>query len=342
MTEHDDPSSADPSHQSTDSIERLLRIAGSRPAGDGDRARRVHAAVHEAWHDSLREHARRRWLTLGTIGLAAAAIVLVAVSLPRRTAPAPTEPPAATAARITAATGTVTRIGAARTVASNGDEAMVGSAFETGSGALATFAFAEGGELRLNEGTAVRFTGPRQVHVDRGAIYIDSGAQSGSLIVATPVGVVRDVGTRFEVAQRDSTWRVRVRDGLVQYDGATRHQATAGYELIVEPSGTAVERTASTYGADWDWVTRAAPAFRIEGQTLGVFLDWVAREGGRPVEFSNADQRRTLSSTILHGSIEGLTPGEALDVILPTCGLSYHIESQRVLVTSQMSAGGLR
>jgi hypothetical protein len=40
-----------------------------------------------------------------------------------------------------------------------------------------------------------------------------------------------------------------------------------------------------------------------------------------------------LEGTILHGSIAGLTAEEALVVVLPTCGLTYRIESQRVIVS---------
>ena len=345
MTHQDGPSSADPSDRAADTLERLLRLAGPRRVGDAERARRVHDAVHDAWRDSIesRSRAGRRGLTLGAVVLAAAAAVVIAVFLPQRKSPIVPPPPPRSAARLVAATDVIASLDDPRSAVRVGDEAMVGSAVETGGGVLATFAFAGGGEIRLNEATTVRFTGPREVHVDRGAIYFDSGSRSGSFTVNTPVGVVRDVGTRFEVALRDGSWRVRVRDGLVQYDGTTRHEASAGRELIVEPSGSVVERTASIYGADWDWVTRAAPAFQVEGKRLAAFLEWVARESGRRVEFSSDELRRTSAATILHGSIEHLTPDEALDVILPTCGLSSRIDSQRVVVSaSEIPAGGLR
>jgi ferric-dicitrate binding protein FerR (iron transport regulator) len=343
MTHHDEQPPADRSDQSFDHFERLLLLAGSRPPGDAERRQRVHDAAHRAWRDSIGPRTLRRWQTLGTLALAAAAVV-IAVWLARRSeSPTPVPPSSVMAARLTAATGNIGRLDDSRAPVRIGDEVVVGSAFETGLGTLATFSFTEGGEMRMNEGTVVRFTERRDFQIDRGAIYLDSGSRRGSLVVRTPVGIVRDVGTRFEVGMVDGSWRVRVRDGLVRYEGAVPHQAGGGNELIVEPDGRVVERAAPTFGADWAWVVRAAPAFKVEGQTLSAFLDWVERESGRQVVFPNDELRRRSSGTILHGSIAGLTVEEALDVILPTCGLVHRIESQRVIVTRlDRPAGGDR
>src|SRR5262245_41575015 len=156
MTPQDEHRPTDRDDRSSDAIERLLRAAGSRPVGDAERTRRVREAVHGAWRDSLQQHAFRRRLTLGTFALAAAAAVVLAVSLARRAqSPAPAQPPTPLAARLTAATGSIAKLDEARAPVRVGDAAVVGSAFETGSGVLATFALSGGGEVRLNEGTVV-------------------------------------------------------------------------------------------------------------------------------------------------------------------------------------------
>jgi FecR-like protein len=346
MTEQDHAGPADDRGGEPDAIERLVRSAGRRSAVDPDRARRVRVTVHGAWRDLLRRRTRvRRWMFGGVVLAAAAGLVLVA-SLPRRPATARIVVPPSPTARVIALSGAMRTIGGSAGVARVGDMVAIGSGFETGASVLATFALDGGGEARVNEGTVVRFTGVRELSIDRGTVYLDSGPRSG-LIVRTPVGVVRDIGTRFEVGvingepgtaeasgMREISLRVRVRDGAVRYDrGSVQRKANAGRELIVGSDGQVVERSVDTFGPDWAWVVRAAPVFKVESQTLSAFLDWVARESGRRIEFADDRLRRSSSEIILHGSIEGLTDEEALDVILPTSGLTYRIDSQRVIVS---------
>jgi ferric-dicitrate binding protein FerR (iron transport regulator) len=341
MAQQEEPQPAAKEEPESDTVERFLRSAGPRPAVDAQRARRVRDTVHEAWRHSTHQRARvRRW-ALGGAGLAAAAGIVVAISFLRHdtTRPSIAMPPPA--GRLTATTGGLRTIGGSAPIARVGDTVAIGAGVETAVGALATFALSGGGEARINEATAVRFTGLREISVERGTLYLDSGPPGASLVIRTPVGLVRDVGTRFEVALKDGAWRVRVRDGLVRYDrGSVQRQAGAGVELIVENDGRVVEQPSPTYGADWAWVVRAAPAVTVEGQRLQAFLDWAARESGRRIEIPDDRLRRTTAGIILHGSIAGMSVEEALDVILPTCGLTYRIEAQRMIVSRPEAAAG--
>ena len=334
MTPHDEPATGR-GGPPLDALERLLRAAGARSPGDAERMRRVRESVHDAWRESVPQTvAWRRRTVVAFVAAAAVVTVAIAASLTRRTtAPAPPPPSANPAARLMAATGSIWSVTDSRTPLTIGSNAVIGSAFETDAGALATFVWFDGGELRMNERTVMRFTAARELSINRGAIYLDSGPRAGSLVVRTPVGTVRDVGTRFEVGMRDGSWRVRVRQGSVIYEGTARREAAAGFELTVDPAGRILEHESPPFGDDWSWVVRAAPPFHIEGQTLAAFLDWAARESGRRIEFSNDELRRSSSGTLLHGSIENLTVEEALDVVLPTCGLSNRIDSARVIIS---------
>jgi ferric-dicitrate binding protein FerR (iron transport regulator) len=211
----------------------------------------------------------------------------------------------------------------------------VGAWLRTPDRALATFALEGGGELRLDAGTSVRLAGERRLALDRGAIYVDSGTSRGGAPVSieTPAGTVRDVGTRFEVRLLDRVLRVRVREGAVRLERAgVQRDASAGTELTTTPGGAIGERAIPAYDEDWAWTVRAAPSFRVEGRTLETFLDWVSREGGWTVTFADPAIEQSARTTILHGSIEGLTTDEALAVILPACGLTYRIDTGHVVV----------
>ena len=77
-----------------------------------------------------------------------------------------------------------------------------------------------------------------------------------------------------------------------------------------------------------------APPFVLEGRTLSDFLDWAADEGGWRVELASRVRDTEIPKTVLHGSIEGLTPREALEVVLPTCGLLHRFDGERLIIES--------
>ena len=83
----------------------------------------------------------------------------------------------------------------------------------------------------------------------------------------------------------------------------------------------------------------------MEGKTLGAFLDWVSREGAWTVTFADRRFSEAARATVLHGRpdlLKGLTPAEALDVVLPTCGLRHRIDGHRVVIERETSAGAIR
>jgi hypothetical protein len=165
---------------------------------------------------------------------------------------------------------------------------------------------------------------------------------------------VRDIGTQFqvriEVRPGGPGVRIRVRDGQVRVTDTNRVdvRASAGEELFLRPDGSdrsVDRRPIAATGSEWAWAERAAPPFTVEGKTLGAFLDWVSREGAWTVTFADSRFSNAARATVLHGRpdlLKGLTPAEALDVVLPTCGLRHRTERQRVVIERETSAGAIQ
>src|SRR5688500_7657010 len=134
--------------------------------------------------------------------------------------------------------------------------------------------------------------------------------------------------------------RVRVRDGRVQVESAFGMRTIApGNQGIVTASEIVAGR-ASTYGPDWDWIVRAIQAPQIEGRPLAEFLAWAEREGGRPIRFADPELERATRATIVYGAIERLTVEEALDVVLPSCGLARRTSDDVITIVAADDAGG--
>jgi hypothetical protein len=325
----------------------LLRLAGPREAVPEDRMRRVKAAVRAQWRQQARARSRRiaiGW-ALGT--LAVAALVLVGVRLVVRHA-APVESARHNVATMDAVSGAVRLLSSSEhgavepTLVGIGDHIRVGDGLDTTSGGLAGLRLPGGASVRVDRGTRLRLLSVTTLVLDQGAIYVDSGVgRDASLEVRTAVGSVRDIGTRFEARFNGSALRVRVRDGLVRLSQNRRsHDATPGDELTLNGDGSVVRRIVPVHGPDWAWAVALAHHFDLEGRSLRDFLDWIAGENGWQLRYADASVEDKAMTTILHGSIQGLTPEEALAAVLPASGVGYRLENGVLLI--QRAAGGTK
>jgi ferric-dicitrate binding protein FerR (iron transport regulator) len=311
----------DTHEEDCDQIGPLLRLAGPREAVPSERALRVKTAVRAEWSQQIRARSQRRTISWSLGALAAAALVLVGVRLAVRDDATVTAPPAAIATVETVTGPVAFRIG---------DTIRAGSVLDTTGGGRAALRLAGGTAVRIDRDTRLQFASETGLVLDQGGLYIDSGAGSGpdGLEVRTRLGVARDIGTRFEVRVDGSAIRVRVRDGLVQLtQGQQSHDAKPGEELTLNEGGTVVRRTVPVFGADWAWAAALAQPFELEGRSLREFLDWVCGENGWQLRFADTASEQRGATTILHGSIQGLTPEEALAAVLATSGVEHRLEN---------------
>lgn len=311
-----------------DGLRALLRLAGTRPPIPAERAERVRAAVHERWRSARRAERRVR-LTgiLAAFGTAAALFVAL-----RGARPIPAPPvPVATVERLSASARVLPPDSRASVALAKGDLLVAGAVVVTsGQGRAALRAGRVA--LRVDRDTSVHLVGEHTLQLDRGAIYVDSGSESVALEVRTSEGVVRDVGTRFELRARPGSLRVRVRDGEVVLERpGSSERAGAGTELRVE-GGRLTRRAVSPFDPDWAWAASISPTFELEGRRLSDFLDWYSRETGRAWRLAAGLEGR--ADAILHGSVAELTPDEALQAVLPTCSLASRIEGETLTVVA--------
>jgi ferric-dicitrate binding protein FerR (iron transport regulator) len=297
-----------------DRVAALIQLAGKRPAVPADAAERVRAAVHEEWTRTARRRTRMRFAA------AAAAIVILTIAgfVMMRT-PAPSQqPPAARAvvASVESASGGAT--------VWTGAQLRAGDVVETSRGGTVSLRWGKD-TLRVDGDTRVRFNDGRAVFLNRGAVYV---ASSGAgVVVRTPLGDVRDVGTQFEVRVDPSALRVRVREGRIDLvRGGATHSAEAGVELTADAAGAIERHVIARSGGEWDWVVRAAPAIALEGQTLRAVVDRVSREKGLTAVYDGG-----VGDAQLHGNVP-LAPEEALDAALAASAATARVEGDRLVV----------
>jgi hypothetical protein len=319
---------ANESSQAAERIGALLRASGRRPPIPPVRAARIEQTARAAWQEAVARRARGRRLVAWT-ALAAAAVVVVGAGLALRSRPTPPtvlgtigRAELATGEVWLRATGDATAAAPARLHAR--DELAAGAEVTTGKEGRAALRLASGRSMRLDAGTSLRALSEGTFVLERGAVYVDSGGDAraavGPIVIRTPLGEVRDIGTQFEVRMLETSLRirVRVREGTVSLAGrGATHEMTAGEELTLDPAGIAARGRVDPYGPAWAWSESVARFGDLQGRSLREFLEWYARERGVRLELGQG--RATEADTIiLAGSIEGMTLEEAIDSVLAT------------------------
>lgn len=317
-------------------LERLLKSAGPRERPPADVERAVRAGLHAEWQAMLRESRGRRH-RLGAFALAASLAVaavgawIVGTQTPGTLAAVGTL--AATVGDVRERSGWL----AGWREMDGGDVVVAGRTLETGADGRAAIALAGGMSLRLDRGTRIAFVEPSRLRLERGALYLDAGAghlQPGPLLVETPAGSVRHVGTQYEVRLLDAGMQLRVREGRVEFRspaGVVEH-GRGGEQLVIFGDGRVERGATPRSGPSWAWISDATPTLDLEGMSLARFLAWAGRELGRDVELAGAISEADIAAVVVHGSTAGLAPAEALEAVLETTRFQATVDGDRIRV----------
>jgi ferric-dicitrate binding protein FerR (iron transport regulator) len=308
------------------SIGRLIKLAGERDMPTPEGTERARLAAHESWSRMLLERApaprRRGAKAMLGFAMAAGVAALALLSWNQRSTP---QVPQVVARIATLTGGASLRQDRGESIASVSAPIYSGSTLATSEGRVA-LTFGDSLSLRIDRQTRLRFDGRNQVTLLEGALYVDSGGVNTvpALRIETPAGVVRHVGTQFQVQVTGGTTRVRVREGRVLLERASGAPTdiAAGDELRIAGDDLRWQRGLPSFGADWEWSAAIAPALEIENRPLAEFLTWIAREHGWQVQYTDETlQHRTLDIR-LHGSLDQLDSAAMLERVALVTGVS--------------------
>ncbi len=297
---------------------RLLHLAGPRPDVPAERAARVREAVRERWQvGTRRRRARRAAWTTAALAATAAMVVLFA-RLGRGVEE--TAPPDLVRATVERVEGTA--------AIKTGAAIRTNEWIETAATSRVALRLDDGTSVRVDRASRARLLAPAVIELASGALYVDTGRDSTALEVRTAFGTAHDIGTQFEVRLDPAAVRVRVRSGVVELRRSGESlTARAGTELTVS-SGGATQRAIPANAPDWAWAVGLAPAFEIEGRTVAAFLEHTAREQGWTLHYADARLSRDSAAIVLHGSVAGLLPQDAIAVALSASGLGHRLDGE--------------
>jgi ferric-dicitrate binding protein FerR (iron transport regulator) len=321
----------------TDFVETLIRAGGRRVDPPEEAYRTVFAAAEVALREKIN---RRRWRHAAAWLAVAAAVGALAIGLsltlwqPAR--------PRVEVARVDRLNGQVEwrEPGSHEWISLAGSAASLrsGGTLRTREGTGVGLLYPDGSSLRLAPGSEVELTEAWVVTLRGGTVYVASAVrEAGRLEVITPRGLVRHVGTQFELSYEAPLLRMRVREGRVALSsGGRRVMAQAGEQLTIGVSGDVERRTLASDDPAWHWAESLAPMPQFDNRSARVLLEWAARETGRELVYGDPAIEQRTAGVILHGEPGPLAPEAALDIMLATTDLRAEIaEGGRIRVVAK-------
>lgn len=297
---------------------RLTRLMRTMPRGAPDPAARARAfdMAHAEWRRLQGQRARMRrarWAAAASVAVVALAGALWLQPFAPRIASLDRQYGSVTLDREPLATGARLRRGAA---------------VETSGASGALLRYSPDLTLRLDAGTRVVLVDAGNLQLESGRVYVAVAPGAAvPYVVHTAAGDVRHLGTHYAVRARGAALDVAVRDGVVQVDtDAGEARAGAGEALHVDAQGR-IGRTAIAGDAPWAWVAKLPAPIVIEGKSLAEFLRWYATETGRNIVYADERTRTRAAAAILHGSVDGLPPAEALAIVVASVDLRAEVSA---------------
>jgi hypothetical protein len=329
MTQPHDNSGAGPEERLDRDLNEALR---TQPLS-AEALARIQAAVQKEWaglHAGSSSSRRRVWAAVAA-GVCSLVLILAWVT---RSPPTPV------------LFGSISRIEKGETIlGSKGVQhrsARVGDTIHSGdeltAHGIGLVSLPAGSNLRVGAETVINVLGRSDIELVRGMIYVDhppAAAMTSLLRVHTRAGTIEHVGTAFEVLSSEQIVRVRVREGEVRLRNAGRDTiAAAGTEIVATSDGVVSHGSIPLNGEQWRWISSMAPVYEIEGRPLLDFLEFESRELGYQLVFTDPRARQVAERTILHGTVRGREPLDAVSSVLATTSLTYSIHGNTLQVQS--------
>jgi ferric-dicitrate binding protein FerR (iron transport regulator) len=314
-------------------VAALLRSVGPRPSASAQAMAEARAAVAAEWRATVAARRRRRqitgWATAASVAMAAVAVWIVRPLV---------QPEAQAVASLVRVVGSVeqNRGDGRWTPLAAADSIETGTRLRTATDGRAALQLSSGVQIRLDSRTLVALDDSSHATLASGAVYVDTGVAAGTpgpdFELETPAGRVRHLGTQYEARFEDSSLHVGVREGRVQVSSAAGDVlGDAGERLTItgdRVSRSVLPRTA----AAWNWLGSITPPHSIEGRSVESFLVWAARETGRTIVYTSPDAARRARSVTLSGTVEGLTPDEAVAAVLSTTSLQPELGVEHIRI----------
>ncbi|GEM_PF-1476975 len=324
----------------SDELGSLIREAGPRPTPPIDATHRVRKSLEATWRSYSRRRRAIRALRYSS-AMAAALLLssLVYFAGVRGLITKMTEPDAPSIAAVMIIGDVSSRGTGADTETHRvapGAELEVGRILVTEATSAAKLEIGSAASLRIDENTRLRIDSAWAYHLEYGRIYLDVSHADESIVIATPFGTVRDIGTRFEVVVSDRKLSVRVREGEVQMRTQSRELTLSrGQAAETGPKFAITATSEAPYGPTWQWLRRLATPPTEQPPSVAALAEWFAAEEGFRLRYASEETRLAASEVVIEGDIDALPPENLLEDALASTSFDVQREGDLLIITRQ-------
>lgn len=327
-----------------DDIDTILSQLSARPVPREEVRGRAFLRLQRDWMLSVRR--RRRVRSLLVTGVAASIAAVAFVTLQPGMAPVNGRSPLPLASEVMRVSGDDVSLNGSDITAMAGvpSHLSTGDTVRTGRDSRIALSWQSSGSLRLNARTQVAFLSPDSVRLTYGTLYFDSkaadanGKSAATLVVETPHGTLRHLGTQFMAEVSPARIAISVREGAVRFDDLRHSLSLAAGDSVEIRTDDSIERESVSPSDDrWNWAAAIAPERELNGRSTLDLLTWVARETGRELHFHSSSARDLAASDRLVG-LDRVGPLQALQFVPVISDLRYQVDGQTIEVSARVAA----
>ncbi|MDE0421099.1 MAG: FecR family protein [Gammaproteobacteria bacterium] len=189
-------------------------------------------------------------------------------------------------------------------------------------------------DVRIGGGAEFAWNAPTAIELQVGGVYVETHGGT-PFSVATPHGLVTDIGTRFLVTSDRTRMEVAVRDGRVELATAleTRQSqpVTPGRaQILVAEAGVIAQATEAASHERWNWIHSAPKGYATRNPVT--MLREIGRDLGKEIRFADGVEA-ALRVEELDGDYRDLAPWAAFRQVINVTAAGWRDENDVITIS---------
>ena len=189
-------------------------------------------------------------------------------------------------------------------------------------------------DVRIAGGAEFAWSNHRAIELQTGRVYVETHG-GAPFSVATPHGLVTDIGTRFLVTSEPDRMEVAVRDGRVEL--ATHAETKRSppvprgrAQILVAEAGVIAQRAEAASNERWNWIHSAPKGYTTRNPVT--MLREIGRDLGKEVRFDDGVEA-AFRAEELDGDYRELAPWAAFRQVMNATAAGWHDENDVITIS---------